>query len=167
MTRAAKLQLVGPAVLFATVLAAESAVYALAYDPTSQILWFVNLKLFGLFQHSYYVLSSVVDIEGFQLVFIALPLMLAALLGIALRRPLLLAIASNMSLVYASFLTYCSNIFGTAPQQAALGLWGEPAVPTGMPTGPYLYLILVLLGSALVSFAVSHIEYFRAIRKMA
>jgi len=167
MTRAAKLQLIGPIVLFATVLAAESAVYALAYDPTSEILWFINLKLFGLFQHSYYVLSSVVDIEGFQLVFIAFPLMLAAVLGIALKRPLLLAIASNVSLVYASFLTYCSTIVDTAPQQAALGLWGASVIPASIPTGPYLYLILVLLGSSFLSFAVSHIEYLRSIRKMA
>jgi hypothetical protein len=167
MTRAAKLQLVGPVVLFAAVFAAESAVYALAYAPTSEILWFINLKLFGLFQQSYYVLSSVVDIEGFQLVFIALPLLLAAVLGIALKRPLLLAIASNLSLVYASFLTYCSNGFDAAPRQAALGLWGASAPPVAIPTGPYLYLILVLLGSSLLSFAVSHIEYFRVFRKMA
>src|SRR5205807_3290632 len=129
MTRAAKLQLVGAVVLFAAVLAAESAVYALAYAPASEILWFVNLKLFGLFQQSYYVLSSIVDIDAFQLVFIALPLLLAAVIGVALKRPLLLAIASNVSLVYACFLTYCSSLFGAAPQQAALGLWGTSAAP--------------------------------------
>ncbi len=166
MTRAAKLQLVGPIVLFAAVLAAESAVYGLSYAPRSEFLWFVNLKLFGLFQQSYYVLSSIVDIDAFQLVFIALPLLLAAVIGVALKRPLLLAIASNVSLVYACFLTYCSSLFGAAPQQAALGLWGTSAAPVAIP-GPYLYLVLVLLGSSLLSFAVSHIEYFRAFRKMA
>jgi hypothetical protein len=167
MTRAAKLQLVGPVVLFLAALAAEVAVYALAYSPTSGVLWFINLKMFGLFQQSYYVLTSVADIEGFQLFGIALPLCIAAALGVAFKRALLLAIATNVSLVYTCFLIYCSNLFGTASQQASLGPSAISAVAIAIPNGPYLYLILVLLGSSLLSFAVSHIEYFCAFRKMA
>ena len=52
MNRLAKLQLIGPIFLFAAVLAAEVAAWALSMFPSSEALWYVNLGLFGLFQRN-------------------------------------------------------------------------------------------------------------------
>ena len=157
MSRLAKLQLVGPAVLFAAVLAAEAAAGALAHVPSSAALWYVNLRLFGIFQKSHYVLSALVDIEHSQLFCIALPLVLAAGCGFVLKRPLMLAIASNLSLVYAIFLPCCWYVWETSSQQASLGFLSAPF-------GADYVLCLVLVISSMLSFGVSHAVYLRALR---
>ena len=63
MIRLFKLQFLGPLVVFVTTLCAELAARALAYDPSSELLWFVNLRLFGIFQRSYSVLGDAVRIS--------------------------------------------------------------------------------------------------------
>jgi len=156
MSRLAKLQLVGPATLFAAVLAAEAANFALAKMPSSEALWYVNLRFFGIFQKSHYVLSAFVDIEYSQLFCIALPLFLAACCGFALKRPLMLAIASNLSMVYAIFLPCCWYVWETSPQQASLGF-------TSMAFGAEYVLCLVVVASSVLSFGVSHAVYVRAL----
>src|SRR5262245_29276460 len=103
MSRMVKLQLIGPIVIFLTVAAAECAVYALAQDPTSELLWYVNLKLFGIFQRAHYVLSHVTTIPGSQFLFVALPIFAMACYGLMYRRSLALALASNLSFAYAAF----------------------------------------------------------------
>jgi hypothetical protein len=157
MSRLAKLQLVGPATLFAAVLAAEAATFALAQTPSSEALWYVNLRLFGIFQKSHYVLSAFIDVEYFQLFCIALPLFVAAWCGFALKRPLMLAIASNLSMVYAIFLPCCGYAWELSSQQASLGFMG-------MPFGADYVLCLVLVASSVLSFGVSHAVYVRALR---
>src|SRR6478736_3898801 len=102
MSRLFKLQFLGPLALFVATLCAELAVRALAYAPSSELLWFVNLKMFGIFQRSYYMLSDVLGIQNFQLIGIALPIFLLACYGLAARRRLPLALASNLSLGYAA-----------------------------------------------------------------
>ena len=52
MSRLFKLQFLGPLTLFAATLCAELAARALEYDPSSEFLWFVNLRMFGIFQRS-------------------------------------------------------------------------------------------------------------------
>jgi hypothetical protein len=157
MSRLAKLQLVGPAMLFVAVLAAEAATSALAHVPSSQGLWYINLRLFGIFQKSHDVLSAFVNAEYFQLFYIALPLFFAACCGVALKRPLLLAIASNLSLIYAIFLPCCWYVYERLPQQASL-------VFMSTPSGADYSLCLVLLVSCMLSFGVSHVVYFQALR---
>jgi hypothetical protein len=156
MSRLAKLQLVGPAVLFVAVLAAEAAACALAHAPSSEALWYINLRWFGIFQKGHYVLSAFIDVEYFQLFCIALPLFLAACCGLALKRPLMLAIASNLSLVYAIFLPYCWYAWETSPRQASLGFMS-------VPFGADYILCLVLVVSSMLSFGVSHAVYVRAL----
>jgi hypothetical protein len=166
MTKLAKLQLIGPVVVFLAALAAEAAVYALNYSPTSEFLWYINLKLFGLFQQSYYVISNRVDIDGFQFLCIALPLFLVAVFGFVFKRPLALAIASNLSFIYASFVVYCSYMVDGASRQASLSV-ASAAVAWTVRSSPYLSMIAVLLGSSLLSFTISHVAYFRALRNKA
>src|ERR1043165_481670 len=76
MNRLFKLQFLGPLALFAATLCAELAARALQYAPSSEFLWFINLRIFGLFQRSYaglLNLSDIVPIVGFQYLGIALP----------------------------------------------------------------------------------------------
>jgi hypothetical protein len=166
MTKLAKLQLIGPVVVFLAALGAEVAAYALNYSPTSEFLWYVNLKLFGLFQQSYYIISNHVEIEGFQLLFIALPLFAVAVFGFAFKRPFALAIASNLSFVYACFVVYCSYMLNGASQQASLSI-ASAAVAWTIHSSPYLSMIAPLFGFSLLSFVISHIAYFRTLHNKA
>ena len=159
MNRLFKLQFLGPLALFVATLCAELAARALSYAPGSEVLWFVNLRMFGIFQRSYGVLSEFVAIDGFQLFGIALPIFALACLGLAARSRLPLALASNLSLAYAAFL---------------LLSWQTPGVPTttqaslgsiAVPPGAGSYVLAGILGTSLLSFAISHLLYLRAVRE--
>jgi len=157
MSRLFKLQFVGPLALFVATLSAELAVRALAYAPSSELLWFVNLKMFGIFQRSYYMLSDLVSIQGFQLFCIALPIFLLACYGLAARSRLPLALASNLSLGYAALLLFSWQSPGAPTTQASL-------VSIAVPSGAGFYVLTTILGTSLLSFAVSHLLYLRAAR---
>jgi hypothetical protein len=157
-----KLQFLGPAALFAFVLAAEGAAWALDRAPSSEILWYVNLQIFPVLQKSYYVLSYHVDIPYFQLYFIALPLFALACGGLATARALPIAIASNLSFVYASFVAYC---WATANPRFEAASLGQVSLPSfSLPSGPGVCLVIALLFASLASFAISHFCYIREIR---
>ncbi len=161
MNRLAKLQLLGPLALFLAVLAAESAVYALAVAPRSEWLWYVNLKLFVIFQRSHYILSDLTTVPGSQLIFIALPIFVAACYGFIRGRALPLALASNLSFAYAAFLLVSWNMVEkTASLQASLAV-------IVIPSGASFYTLSILLGCSVLSFVVSHLLYVYAIRAKA
>jgi hypothetical protein len=160
MIRLSRLQVVGPFAVFAAVFAAEAAAYGLAHNPTSETLWYVNLRLFGIFQRSGYHLSAYSDVGGFQFFFIALPIFAAACFGLLCNRRLPLAIASNLSLVYAAFLVYSWNFAETQAHQASL-------TTMAMPSDAGFYLIVTLVATSLLSLAASHLLYVRAVRAEA
>jgi len=155
MAPLAKLQLVGPATVFAGVLASEGAVYALDRWPTSMTLWYLNLRLFDVFQQSHYILSSYVRLEYFQLFCIALPLLALAMWGIVCKRPLALGLASSLSFTYVCLLV-CARYVTDAPTAQA-------SLAPSIPVRPDFYLGLVLVGSSCLSCAVSHVGYIRAV----
>jgi hypothetical protein len=161
MNRPATLQLLGPLTLFLMGLAAESAAYALAADPTSETLWYVNLKLFGVFQRSHYVLSDFLGVPWSQFIVVTLPIFVIAGYGYVRRRMLPLAVASNLSLLYALFLGFSWYRIERPPSLLA------SLAPIAIPSGSTLSMLSVLLGASLVSFVVSHLVYFRAIRAEA
>ncbi len=152
MSRYAKLQFLGPAVVFLAVLTAEGAAFGLAHMPTSEILWRANLEYFLVFQRSYYLLSSAIDLPYAQLFIIALPLFAVATYGLLSGREIALAIASNLSFIYTAFLI-CSGLSFQASAVAA-SLTG-----VAVSIGPGIYLPLVLAGVGLLSFLVSHYRY--------
>jgi hypothetical protein len=158
MNRLSKLQLIGPAFLFAAVFAAEAGAYALNMFPSSETLWYVNLKLFGVFQRSYYQIDSYTGIASFDLFFIALPILFVGWLGVACRQRLLLAVASNLSFVYAGLLIYLWTLMQPHALQASLDAIAAPT------NGADLYLVACLLGASLLSFCVSHFIYVRDVR---
>jgi hypothetical protein len=158
MNQLFKLQFLGPLALFVATLCAELAARALSYAPGSEILWFVNLRMFGIFQRSYGALSEFVTIEGFQLFGIALPIFGLACLGLAARSRLPLALASHLSFAYAAFLLLSWQSPGAPITQASLGA-------IAVPSGAGLYVLTGILGTCLLSFAVSHLLYLRAVRE--
>ena len=157
MNRLFKLQFLGPLALFVATLAAELAARALDYAPGSEFLWFVNLRMFGIFQRSYSLLSEVVSIPGFQLFGIALPIFVLACLGLAARSRFSLAVASHLSFAYAAFLVLSWQP-GVPTTQASLG-------GIAVPSGAGLYVLTGILGACLLSFAISHVLYLHAVRE--
>jgi hypothetical protein len=90
-----RLQFLGPLALFSATLCAELAARALQYAPSSEFLWFVNLRMFGIFQRSYAMLSEFVAVDGFQFFGIALPIFALACFGLAAKSRLPLALAGR------------------------------------------------------------------------
>jgi hypothetical protein len=158
MNRLFKLQFLGPLALFAATLCAELAARALQYSPTSEFLWFVNLKIFGIFQRSDAFLSWFVAMEGFQFYAIALPIFLLACLGLATKTRLPFTVATHLSVVYAAFLVLSWQAGVPDTKLASL-------VPISVPTGPGLYLMAVILGTCLLSCVVTHLIYFLFVQK--
>ena len=157
MIRLFKLQFLGPLVVFVTTLCAELAARALAYDPSSELLWFVNLRLFGIFQRSYSVLGDAVRIPGVQLFGLALPIFLLACYGLFARRRLPLALASNLSVGYAAFLLLAWQSPVRTTTQASLG-------PIAVPSGAGFYVLTGILGGCVLSCTISHLLYLCARR---
>src|SRR6266404_661981 len=157
MNRLFNLQFLGPLALFVATLSAELAARALDYAPGSEFLWFVNLRMFGIFQRSYSILSEFVAIDGFQLFGIALPIFVLACFGLAAKSKLPLALATHLSAAYAAFLLLSWQP-GAATTQASLG-------GIAVPSGAGLYVLTGILGSCLLSFAISHLHYLRAVHE--
>ena len=162
MQRLARMQLIGPLVLLAAVLAAETAAYALALAPSSSLLWYLNLEVFSIFRKSRLHLGELSATPFAQLLMIAGPLALAACVGFALKRTLISAIASNLSLVYAAFLVYSWHHWQTFKQVKAASL-----ISVQVPTGSDLYLFAILLIASVASFLASHCLYLRTARSAA
>ncbi len=153
-----KLQFLGPLALFVTTLCAELAARAHVYAPGSEFLWFVNLRMFGIFQRSYAALSEVVDVEGFQLFGIALPIFALACFGLFMKSRLPLALATHLSFGCAGLLVLFWQTPGPPTTQASL-------VGIAVPSGAGLYVLSSIMGTCLLSFAISHLLYIRAARE--
>jgi hypothetical protein len=158
MNRLFKLQFLGPFALFAATLCAELAARALQYAPSSELLWIINLRIFGIFQRSHALLSYFVGIDGFQLFGLALPIFLLACLGLATKSRLPFTVATHLSPLYAGFLVLSWQAGVPTTKQASL-------VPIAVPSGPGLYVMATILGTCLLSFAVTHLLYFCAVRE--
>jgi len=152
-----RLQLIGPVVLFATVAAADVTAYALADAPASAMLWFLNQEVFGIFRKSRMVLEF--GSMPFAQLFIATLLVALALAGLLLRRNLLLAASSNLSLVCAGILLYSSHYWNSLGKVQAASL-----VAVQVPSGSDFYFFVLLLAGSLMSVAASHFWYFRLLR---
>ena len=118
--------------------------------------------MFGIFQRSYSLLSDVVTIPGFQLFGIALADIraLACVSVLSLNgHKLPLALASHLSFAYAwSFLVLFWQTPGPPTAQASL-------VGIAVPTGAGLYVLSSIMGTCLLSLAISHLLYLRAVRE--
>jgi hypothetical protein len=157
MMRLFKLQFLGPLALFVATLSAELAACALEWAPSSETLWFINLRMFGIFQRSHAALRDYIAIDGFQLFGIALPIFALACVGLMVRSRLPLAISTHLSVGYAAFLVLSWQAPGAPTAQASLRTFA-------VPPGAGFYVLAGILGACLLSFALSHLLYFRAVR---
>src|SRR6476660_1999236 len=162
MNRLFKLQFLGPCALFAATLCAELAARALQYAPSSELLWFINLRVFGIFQRSYAMLlnlSEVIPIDGFQYFGLALPIFVFVLacFVLATKSRRSFTVATHLSAAYAGFLVLSWQA-GVTVKQASLG-------PIAVPSGVGLYVTATIFGTCLLSFAITHLLYLRAVRE--
>ncbi|EIG56969.1 hypothetical protein ABIB90_008316 [Bradyrhizobium sp. JR4.1] len=155
MSRLFKLQFLGPFVLFAATLCAELAARALQYAPSSELLWFINLRMFGIFQRSDAALSYFVPLKGFQFFGLALPIFVLACVGLAARSRPLFTVATHVSVVYALVLVVSWQLGTPTATQASL-------VTVAVPSGGW-FVMATILGACLLSFAVTHLLYFFAV----
>src|SRR4051812_23162755 len=158
MNRLFKLQFLGPLALFSAALSAELAAKALTYAPSSEFLWFVNLRMFGIFQRSNAALSEFVALDAFQLFGIALPIFALACFGLLAKARLPLALATHLSVAFAAFLVLSWQTPGGGTTQASL-------VYIAVPPGAGFYVMAGILGTCLVSFAISQLLYLRLVRE--
>jgi hypothetical protein len=104
-------------------------------------------------------LSEVVPIDGFQYFGLALPIFVFVLacVGLAAKSRLPLTVATHLSAAYAGFLVLSWQA-GVTVKQASLG-------PIAVPSGVALYVMATILGTCLLSFAITHLLYFLAVRE--
>lgn len=161
MSNLARIQLVGPCTLLAAIGAADAAAYALAQNPSSSLLWYLNLDVFSLFRTS----RAALDLGGIpfaQTLLIAVPIALIGLVGMGRRKNLCLAISSNLTLVYAAFVAYSWLTSGRLGQvkSASLALIAPPSNAAST-------VLVVLALTSLASCVTSHLFYFLALRPRA
>lgn len=147
----ARVQLIGPAAIFITAMLAEASAHALAYSPTSELLWYFNLDCFPMFQRSYYFVEYFMGYEKFELLLGSFPCFLIcyALIG---KRRLPLAIATNLSFIYVWFLFLSCQV----------GSGSKMDLPFA---GDCIFLLLI--SATTPSVIVSHVVFIRAIRDRA
>jgi hypothetical protein len=155
MNRLFRLQFLVPLALFATTLCAELAARALEHDPSSEFLWFVNLRMFGIFQRSDAILSYFVPIDGFQFFGLVLPIFMLACFGLAAKSRPLFTVATHVSVVYAVFLAVCWQLGAPTVTQASL-------ITVAVPSGGQ-FVMATILGACLLSFVITHLLYFFAV----
>jgi hypothetical protein len=153
-----RLQLLGPLLFVCAVAAAETLAYALAENPSSAVLWYVNLEVFSIFRKSRVALSGHVNFPFAQLLIVS-PLAFLALAGIALRRNLLIAISSNLTFICVGFLLISWHHWNGLGQVRAVSL-----AAVHMPTGNDFCLFARLLSGCVISFVTSHFFYVHHLR---
>ena len=161
MSRLAFLQFAGPGAIFAGVSGAELAAYALDRFPSSPTLWYINLELFGIFQKSHEHIGAFISIASSELLFIVIPLSSLALVGSFFRISLLIALASNLSCLYASFLAYVWYANACLPRGA--GSLASMSV-TSSSLGASAIVCSLMLVPTFLSLCASHILYIGLIR---
>jgi hypothetical protein len=150
-----KLQIAGPIGVIATVTGAQIGMHALAYWPSSSLLWFIDLEVFRPVQYSFLAENTAYLGDLAQTLTVVLPLLALMCVGFMAQLRLPLAIASNMSLVYGSVLLYASFMADSPIAQTGSRLNALRA--------PSFFLAVSVLFVALLSSAVSHRAYWREI----
>lgn len=151
-----RLQFLGPLAIFLATLSAEIAARALEYAPSSQFLWFVNLRMFGFLQRSHAALSDYVAVSGFQLFGITLPIFLLACVGLIVRSRFPLALSTHLSAAFAAFvlLSWQTPVPMTQASLKAIAV----------PAGAGFYVLTGMLGACLLSIALSHLFYLHSVQ---
>ena len=157
MASLANLQLIGPAALFGAIAGGEASVYALAQAPTSELLWYLNLEVFGILHKSNAVFRAYASVPYAQVWFVAIPILAAAWAGFYARNRFLITLSTNLSFVYACFLVYSWYLAKPSMRFVSLS-----AIP--VPSGPDLFMFALLGAASFFSFYISQLFYIREMR---
>ena len=150
-----KLQLAGPIGVITTVICAQIGLHALAYWPSSPLLWYIDLEVFRPVQYSFVAENGRLALGDLaQTLCVVVPLLALICIGLITGRRLPLAIASNISLIYGALLLYGSYL-ADAPAETGWKL--------GALWAPSFFLAVSVLLAAFLSSAVSHRAYWREI----
>jgi len=151
-----KLQLAGPFGVIAAVACAECGAHALAYWPSSPLLWYVDLEVFRPLQYGFAAADERLALGDLaQALCVVAPLLALICLGLISGRRFPLAVASNLSLVFSAALLYGSYV---AERPAAGAMYDLGAL-----WAPSFLLALSILLTAFLSTAMSHRAYWREI----
>jgi hypothetical protein len=149
------LRFVGPAGVIAAIACAEFAGYALAAQPASGFLWYLNLEVFRCFQYGSTGFSELLPLAPVHVTaLIALTLIVLVSTSLICNVRLPLAIACDFSFVYSLSL-WCGSYLANAARAATFDLSALSA--------PSSLLAMGLLLITLISSAVSHRRYWREI----
>lgn len=146
-----KLQLAGPVVLISAVACAELGAHALAYWPSSSLLWYLNLEVFRPLHYD--VIAEIGDGDLAQTLFVVVPLLALICVGLITKIRFALALASNLSLLYSLVLLYGLYLANAS--------YGETGVKLSALWGPSLLLAGSVLLASFLSSAISHRAYWR------
>ena len=139
--------------MITAVAAAEFGARALAYWPSSPLLWYLNLEVFRPVQYSVVAEKGLVLGDFAQILCVIVPLLALICIGLITKVRFPLALASNMSLLYSVLLLY------------GLYLANSPGAETGVKLsalwGPSLLLAGSVLLASFLSSATSHRAYWR------
>jgi len=151
-----KIQLAGPIGVIAAVAGAECGAHALAYWPSSPLLWYVDLAVFRPLQYTFAAANERLAFGDFaQTLCVVTPLLALICIGLITGRKFPLALASNLSFVFSAALLYGSYLADCPVAGTTNGLstlWA-----------PSFLLALSVLLAAFLSSAASHRAYWREI----
>ena len=146
-----KLQLAGPVVVISAVASAELGAHALAYWPSSSLLWYLDLEVFRPVHYDVIAENGFGDLA--QTLCVAVPLLALICIGLVTKIRLPLALASNLSLLYSLAFLY-GLYLANAPH-------GESGMKLSALWGPSLVLACTVLLASFLSSAISHRAYWR------
>jgi hypothetical protein len=151
-----KLQLAGPIGVIAAMVCAECGAHALAFWPSSSLLWYVDLEVFRPLQYSFAAANDRLALGDLaQTLFVVGSLLALICVGLITGRRFPLALASNLSFVCSAVLLYGSY----AADGPLAGLQHD----FGALLAPSFFLALSVLLTAFLSSAISHRAYWREI----
>jgi hypothetical protein len=151
-----KLQLAGPIGVIAALACGECGAHALAYWPSSPLLWYLDLEVFRPLQYSFAAAHERMAFGDLAQTLCVVTLLLTLIcVGLITGRRFPLALASNLSFVFSAALLYGSYIAerpASGIQHDVSALWA-----------PSLFFALSILLTAFLSSAISHRAYWREI----
>jgi hypothetical protein len=150
-----KLQIAGPVGVIGAVACAQLGARALAYWPSSPLLWYLNLEVFRPVQYSFLAEKGLDLGDVAQTLTVAAPLFALICIGLITKIRFALALASNMSLLYSALLLYASYLANSPIVQMGAklkALWA-----------PSFFLAVSVLLVSFLSSAISHRTYWREI----
>jgi len=151
-----KLQLAGPIGIIAALACAECGAHALAYWPSSPLLWYVDLEVFRPLQYSFAAAHERLAFGDLAQTLCVVTLLLTLIcIGLISGRRFPLALASNLSFVCSGVLLYGSYV----AERPASGIMHDLSALWA----PSFFVALSILLIAFLSSAVSHRAYWREI----